>query len=117
MLEGFELMMQIADATAAGDSFIQDRSAFHLLNVLTEVPDGELLRNRNVAVVRGFLADDHAKDGGFAGAVGADKTHFLARVQLKRRFDENELATVLLVNVRKRDQKTKLADAVYLAFG
>ena len=47
VLQGFELVVQIADAAAAGDGFIEDRPALHLLDVLAEVADGQLLGNRD----------------------------------------------------------------------
>ena len=47
VLQRFELMMQIAGAAAAGDGFVEDRAALHLLHVLAEVADGELLGNRD----------------------------------------------------------------------
>jgi hypothetical protein len=45
LVERFELVMQIADAAASGDRFIEHRSSRHLLDVLPEVADGELLRH------------------------------------------------------------------------
>ncbi len=102
MLQGFEFVVQIADAPAAGDGLIEDRAALHLLHVLAEIADGQLLRNRDVAFVGDFLADDHAEEGGLAGAVGADQADLLAGVQLKGSVDEDQLLAVLLVDDRKR---------------
>src|SRR5579872_2561856 len=34
VLQSFELVVEITDATAAGDRFIQDRTALHLLDIL-----------------------------------------------------------------------------------
>ena len=61
VLQRFQLVVQIADASAAGDGFIQHRTALHLLDVLAKIADGQLLGNRDVALVGGFLADDHAE--------------------------------------------------------
>ncbi len=55
VLQLFELVMQIADAAAAGDGFVQHRAARHLLDVLAEVADGQLLRHRDLALVRRLL--------------------------------------------------------------
>ena len=95
--------MQIADAPAAGDGFIEDRAALHLLHVLAEVADGQLLRNRDLALVGRFLADDHAEERRLAGAVRADQADLLAGVQLKGRVDEDQLLAVLLVDIGKRN--------------
>ena len=78
----------------------------HLFHVLAEIADGELLGNGDVAFVGLFLAHDHAKQRGLAGAVGADQADLLARVQLKRRVDENQLLAVLLVDTGKRNHRT-----------
>jgi len=37
-----------------------------------EIPDGELLGNRNIPLVGDVLAHHHAEEGGLAGAVGAN---------------------------------------------
>ncbi len=42
-LQGFEFVVQIADASAACDRFIQDRTALHFLDVLAKVADRQLL--------------------------------------------------------------------------
>ena len=103
VLQVFQFVMQIADAPAAGDGFIEHRAALHLLHVLAEVADGQLLRNRDLAFVGRFLADDHAEQRGLAGAVGADQADLLAGVQLKGGVDEDQLLAVLLVDIGERD--------------
>ena len=105
VLQRFQLMMQIAGAPAAGDGFIEHRPALHLLHVLAEVADGQLLGNRDVAFVGIFFADDHAEERGLAGAVGADQADLLAGVQLKGSVDEDQLLAVLLVDVGKRNHR------------
>ena len=109
-MQGLELVMQIAGPPAAGDGLIEHRPARHLFHVLTEVADGQLLRNRDFALVGGFLSDDHAEQGRLAGAVGTDQADLLAGVQLKGRVDEDQLFAVLLVDIGERDHRnTKLA--------
>ena len=66
VMQRFQLVVQIAHAAAAGDGFVEHRAALHLLHVLAEVADGEPLRNRDVALVGRFLADDHAEQRGLA---------------------------------------------------
>ena len=105
VLQVFELVVQVADAAAAGDGLVEHRAARHLLDVLAEVADGQLLRNRDLAFVGRFLADDHAEERGLAGAVGADQADLLAGVQLERGVDEEELLAVLLVDVGKGDHQ------------
>jgi hypothetical protein len=102
--------MQIADAPAAGDGFIERRAARHFLDILAEVADGELAGHGNFAVVGSLLAHHHAEQRGFTGAVGAHQADFFARIQLERSVDENELLAVLLIDIGKRDQNTKLPD-------
>ena len=83
--------MQIAEPSAAGNRLVQHRSAGHLLDVLTEVADGQLLRHRHVAFVGRLLADDHPEQRRLAGAVRADEADLLAGIELKRRVDEQHL--------------------------
>jgi len=104
VLQGFEFVVQIARAPAAGDGFIEHGAAGHFFDVLTEVADGEFLRDGNVAFVRRFLTDHHAEEGGFAGAVGADEADFFAGVELERGVDKDELLAVLFVDAGERDQ-------------
>ncbi len=61
-MQGFELVVQIADPAAARDRFVQHRAAAHLLYVLPEVADGELFGHRDFALVGSFLAHDHAEE-------------------------------------------------------
>ena len=103
VLQFFELVMQIADAAAAGNGLVQHRAARHFLDVLAEVADGQLLRDGDLAVVDAFFAGDHAEDGGLAGAVGSDQADLFARIELERRVHEEDLLAVLLVDVRERD--------------
>ena len=83
--------------------FVEDRAARHLLDVLPEVADRQLLRHVDRAVVGRLLADDHAEDGGLAGAVRADEADLLAGIELERRVDEEQLLAVLLADVGEGD--------------
>ena len=96
MLQRFELVMQDAEPAAAGDRFVEHRSTRHLLDVLPEVADGDLLRHRHVALVRRLFADDHPEERGLAGAVRADEPDLLTGVELERGIDEQDLPAVLL---------------------
>ena len=111
VLQLFELVVQVADAAAAGDGFVEHRAARHLLDVLAEVADGQLLRHGDLALVGRLLADDHAEDRGLAGAVGPDQADLLAGIQLERGVDEEELLAVLLVDVRERDHVNSSTEA------
>ncbi len=53
-LQGFELVVQIADASAACDRFIQNRTALHFLDVLAKIADRQLLGDRDCAPRREF---------------------------------------------------------------
>ena len=57
--------------------------------------------NGDFAFVGILLADDHAEERGFAGAVRTDQSDLLAGVQLKGRVDEDQLFAVLLVDAGK----------------
>ena len=91
VLQRLELVMQIAEPAAAGNRFVEHRAARHLLDVLPEVADGQLLRHRHVAFVRRLLADDHPEQRRLAGAVRTDEADLLAGIELKRRVDEQHL--------------------------
>src|SRR5215213_4854851 len=95
--------MQIAEAAAAGDGLVEHGTAAHLVDLLAEVADGELLRHVHHAVVRGLLAGDHAEEGRLARAVRSDQAGLLAGVELKRGLDEEDLFAVLLADVGEGD--------------
>ena len=95
----FELVVERAGAAAAGDRLVEHRPPGHLLDVLLEVADGELLRDGDVPFVGRLLADDHPEQRGLAGPVGSDKTDFLARIELERGVDEQDLPAVLLADL------------------
>ena len=103
VLQRLELVVQIADASAAGDRFVEHRAARHLLDVLAEVADGQLLRHRHVAFVRRFLADDHPEQRRLAGAVRADEADLFAGIELEGGVDEEDLPAVLLADAGKRN--------------
>jgi hypothetical protein len=103
VLEVHQLVVQVADPAAPGNRLLEDRPPRHLLDVLAEVADGELLRDGNVAVVGVLLPGDHPEDGGLAGAVRADETRLLTRVELERGVDEEDLPAVLLGDFREGD--------------
>ena len=65
--------MQIAEPSAARDGFVEHRSPAHLFDILPEIADGELLRDRDLPVIRGLLADDHPEQRRLASAVGTDE--------------------------------------------
>ena len=109
VLERFELVVQVADAAAAGDRLVDHRAPGHLLDVLAEVADGGLPRHRHLAVVGDFLADDHAEEGRLAGAIRADEADLFARIELEGGVDEEDLAAVLLADAGKRDHASPLA--------
>ena len=98
MLEGLQLVMQIARAPAAGDRFINDSAARHLFHILAEVADRQFFRHGNVALIGRFLTDNHAEKRGFAGAIRADQSHLFTGVQLKGCVDKNQLLPILLVD-------------------
>src|SRR5262249_28538636 len=103
VVQVFELVMELPEASAAGDRLVEDGSPGHLLDVLTEVADGELFRDGHVPFVGRFLADDHAEERGLAGPVGPDKTDLVTRVELKGSVDEQNLFAVLLAYSTERD--------------
>ena len=105
VLQILELVMQIADASAARDRLVEHRAARHLLDVLAEVADRQLLRHRDLALVGAFFAGDHPENGGLAGAVGPDQAGLFSRIELERRVDEEDLLAVLLADVRERDHE------------
>ena len=109
MVQRFELVVQIADAPAARNRFVEHRAARHLLDVLPEVADGQLLRDGDLAFVGRFFADDHPEERRLAGAVRADEADLLAGVELERGVDEEHLPAVLLADAGKRDHGKPIA--------
>ena len=103
VLQRLELVVQIAEAAAAGNHLVDDGPARHLFDVLPEVADRHPLRHRDVALVGLLLADDHPEQGGLAGAVGPDQADLLAGIELERRVDEQDLPAVLLADAGKRN--------------
>ncbi len=113
VLEMFQFVVQVADAPAAEDRFVEDRAPGALLDVLPEVADAQLLRNGHLAFVRRFLAGDHAEQRRLARSVRSDQSDVLAGVQLKGRVDEENLTSVLLGHPAQGDQKaTPFASAI-----
>ena len=98
VLQRFELMVEDAEPAAAGNRLVEHRPPRHLLDVLPEVADGDLLRHRHVALVGRFLADDHPKERRLSGAVRPDQPDLLSRVQLEGCIDEQNLPAVLLAD-------------------
>ena len=52
VIQRFELVMKLTQASAAGNRLVQHRSPRHFFDVLPEVTDGQPLWHRHVAVVR-----------------------------------------------------------------
>ena len=107
VLQALELVVQVAHAAAARDGLVEHRAPGHLLDVLPEVPDGELPGNGDLPLVGGLLADDEPEQRGLPRAVGADQADLLAGVQLERRVDEEDLPAVLLAEMGKGDHARK----------
>ena len=103
LIQRFELVMEGADAPAAGDGLVEHAAARHLFDVLAEVADRHPLGDRHVALVGGFLAGDHPEQSGLARAVRADEPDLLTRVELKGGVDEEHLAAVLLADSGERN--------------
>src|SRR5713101_9415472 len=100
--------MQIAEASAAGDRFIEDGAARHFLDILAEVADGNLPRHGDGAFISRFLADDHAEERRLAGAVRPDQADLLARIELEGGVDEEDLLAVLLADVGEGDHESRV---------
>ena len=98
MLQRFQFVMKVAEASASRDGLVQHRTPRHLFHILAEIADRQLLRHGNLALVRRFFAGYHAKERGFSGAVRADKPDLLAGVELEGSIDEQNLAAVLLAD-------------------
>jgi hypothetical protein len=103
VLKIFELMMQRAEAAAAGNRFVEHGTAGHLFDILSKVADRHFPWDRHFPVVRCFFADDHAEQRRFSRAVGPDEADLLAFVQLEGCVDEQHLSAVLLADFRERD--------------
>ena len=62
--------------------------AGHLLDVLSEVANRQLLRHRHVPIVRHLLAGNHPEERGLAGAVRSDEADLVARIELEGGVNE-----------------------------
>src|SRR4029078_7246247 len=103
LLELEELVMQIAEAAAAGDGLVEPGPAAHLVALLPEVADGDLLRHGDGAVVHRLLARDYAKERGLARAVRPDQPRPLPRIELEGGIDEDDLTAILLADAGEGD--------------
>ena len=105
LLQVLELVVQRAQPSAAGDRLVEHGPPRHFLDVLPEVADREAPRHRHLAVVGLLFADQHAEDGRLAGPVRSDEPDLVARVQLERGVDEQDLTAVLLGEVGEGNQR------------
>ena len=103
VIELFELVMEIADAPAAGGHLVEHGASRHLLDVLAEIADAQFLRDGNLAFVGHFFARNHPEDRRLAGSVRADEADLFTRIELERGVDEENLPAVLFADVRQRD--------------
>ena len=109
VLQRLDLVVEVSEAAAAGDGFVEHRPARHLLDVLPEIADRQALGDQHLALVRGLLAHDHPEQGGLARPVRADEADLLSRVELEGGIDEEHLPPVLLSNARKRNHGNRPA--------
>src|SRR4029079_13474696 len=58
LLQGLELVVQVAEPSAAGNGLVQYGSARHLFDVLPEISDRGPAWNSHLAVVSDFLPPD-----------------------------------------------------------
>ena len=105
VIELLELVVEIADTAAAENRLVQHRPAAHLLDVLPEITYREFLRNGDLAFIGRLFADDHPEQRGLARAIRADEADFLARIELERSIDEQDLSAVLLADASKGDHR------------
>ena len=68
-----------ADLVEDGEALVEDAAAGEREAVLREVAEGHALGVRALAVVEGLKAAEDLEQGGFAGAVAADKAGALIR--------------------------------------
>ena len=106
VIERLQFVMESAEPATAGDRLVEDASAGHLLDILPEVTDRQLLRHRDFAVVGRLLSDDHSEERGLAGAVGSHEPDLLAGIELEGRVNKQHLSSVLLVDAREGDHPT-----------
>ncbi len=109
MLQRLELMVQVAEAAAAGNGLVEHGAARHLLDVLAEVADRQLLRHRYVALVGRLFPDDHAKQRRLAGAVRPDEADLFSRIELEGGVDEEHLFAVLLADSGEGNHQTNIS--------
>src|SRR4029078_691321 len=92
-----------ADGTGAVHDLGHGAAARHLADVLAEIANGNAPIERDLALVRRFLARNHPEKRGLAGPVRADQADFLALLEGSRGFDEEDLVADLLADVIETD--------------
>ncbi len=98
-LELLELGRDGAHRAGAVHDLGRGTAARHLADVLAEIADGDAAIDRHLALVGVILAGDHPEQRGLAGAVRTDEADFLAPLERRRGFDEEDLVAVLLADV------------------
>jgi hypothetical protein len=102
-LELFQLRRHDADRAGAVHDLGHGAAARHLADVLAEIADGDAAIERDLALVRRFLARNHPEKRGLAGPVGADEADLLALLERRGGFDEENLVADLLADVIETD--------------
>src|SRR6476620_7321979 len=97
-LQPFELVMKIAQTATACDRLVQNRASRHLLHVLAEVADRQLLRNRHLPFVRHLFARDHPEQSRLPCPIRANQADLLPWIELEGCVNEQDLPAVVLVD-------------------
>jgi hypothetical protein len=105
VLELSQLHAHRGDLARAGHHLGDGGAAGHLAHVLAEVADADAAIDRHLALVGRLLLHDQTKDGGLAGAVGADQAHLFPAVDGRRRLHEQDLGAVLLADLVEPDHE------------
>ncbi len=104
-LQGLELLAESAGLASARERLCEHAATLEVTDVLPKVADGHPLGTIHEPVIRMLLVGDHAEDRALPATVGADQADLLAVADEEGRVDEEELATVLLGDVRKGDHR------------
>src|SRR5207249_2629344 len=80
-----------------------DAAPAQVADVLAEKPERQLLGPLDRTVVGLIFARDQPKHRALAGTIGPDEPDLLARIDLERCVDEQDLAAVLLADRAERD--------------
>ena len=105
VLKLLELGRDRSDRPGAVHHLRHGAAARHLADVLAEIADGHAAIDRDLALVGQLLPSNQPEQRGLARAVGTDEADFLALLDRRGGFDEDDLVAILLADIIETNHK------------